>query len=73
MTAILLGLLAAVLVPTGSQLAADYTGGLAACIRGDDCVGFYDQLFDDYEIPFLASILVVLILPAMIGLFWGRR
>ncbi|GII00289.1 ABC transporter permease [Planobispora takensis] len=71
MTAILLVLLAAVLVPTGAQLAADYTGGLAACVRGEDCAGFYDQLFDDYEIPFLASILVVLVLPAMIGLFWG--
>ncbi|GGS98323.1 transporter [Planobispora rosea] len=71
MTAVLLVILAAVLVPTGSQLAADYAGGLAACTRGDDCLGFYDQLFDDYEIPFLASILIVLILPAMIGLFWG--
>ncbi|GGL30203.1 ABC transporter permease [Planomonospora parontospora] len=71
MTAVLLVLLAAVLVPTGSQLAADYAGGLASCTRGDECLGFYNQLFDDYEIPFLAGILVVLALPAMIGLFWG--
>ncbi|MBG0831809.1 ABC transporter permease [Planomonospora sp. ID67723] len=71
MLAILLALLVAILGLTGSPLAADYASGLAACTRGEECLGFYDQLFDDYEIPFLASILVVLLLPALIGLFWG--
>ncbi|GIH93693.1 ABC transporter permease [Planobispora siamensis] len=71
MTAALLVMLVAVLALTGSQLAADYSSGIASCTRGEECAGFYDQLFDDYQIPFMASILVVLVLPAMIGLFWG--
>jgi ABC-type transport system involved in multi-copper enzyme maturation permease subunit len=71
MTAVLLVLLAAVLLVTGSGLAADYTAGLASCTPGDDCENFYDRFFDDYEMPFLASTLVVLILPALVGLFWG--
>ncbi|UBU11170.1 ABC transporter permease [Nonomuraea gerenzanensis] len=71
MTAALLVLLAAILLLTGSQLAADHASGVGSCVRGEDCELFYDRFFQDYEIPFLASTLVVLILPALVGLFWG--
>ncbi|NJP98271.1 ABC transporter permease [Nonomuraea sp. FMUSA5-5] len=71
LTATLLVLLAAVLLTTGSRLANDYATGIASCTRGEECVGFYDRFFGEYELPFLASTLVVLILPALVGLFWG--
>ncbi|WP_049564021.1 transmembrane transport protein [Nonomuraea sp. SBT364] len=71
MTSLLLVLLAAVLVPTGSQLAADYATGIASCTRGEECLNFYDRFFDAYQTPFLAGTLVVLVLPALVGLFWG--
>ncbi|MFE3448620.1 ABC transporter permease [Nonomuraea sp. NPDC059194] len=71
MTSVLLVMLAAVLILTGSQLAADYATGIASCTRGEECLNFYDRFFDAYQIPFLASTLVVLILPALAGLFWG--
>ncbi|MGW0484615.1 ABC transporter permease [Nonomuraea sp. NPDC003214] len=71
MTSALLVALAAVLAPTGSRLAADYAAGLAACAPGAECLHFYDRFFDAYRMPFLAGTLVVLILPALVGLFWG--
>ncbi|GAA2206388.1 transporter [Nonomuraea monospora] len=69
--AALIVLLAAILLLTGPQLAADYASGVGSCVRGEDCELFYDQFFQDYQIPFLASTLVVLILPGLVGLFWG--
>ncbi|MGR6915811.1 ABC transporter permease [[Actinomadura] parvosata] len=71
MTATLLVLLAAVLLTTGSRLANDYATGIGSCARGEECAGFYDRFFGEYQLPFLASTLVVLILPALVGLFWG--
>ncbi|GAB2814981.1 transporter [Actinocorallia aurea] len=69
--AVLLAALAAVLLLTGPRMAADYSDGIASCLPGEECADFYDRFFDDYQLPFLAATLVVLILPALIGLFWG--
>ncbi|GAA0394294.1 transporter [Microbispora corallina] len=70
-TAVALVALAAVLALTGPTLASDYSSGITACTRGGDCARFFDRFFDDKQIPFLAVTVVVLVLPALIGLFWG--
>ncbi|MEO3809875.1 ABC transporter permease [Sphaerisporangium sp. B11E5] len=69
MSAVLV-VLAAVLVLTGPRLASDYADGIADCAQSD-CTRFFDRFFDEYQLPFLAVTLVVLVLPALIGLFWG--
>ncbi|MEU4835613.1 ABC transporter permease [Streptosporangium sp. NPDC023615] len=71
MMAALLLTLTVTLVLTGPDLASRYSTGLAACVRDDSCVRFYDRFFDQYELPFVAVSLVVLLLPALVGLFWG--
>ncbi|MCK2215401.1 ABC transporter permease [Actinomadura sp. ATCC 31491] len=71
LTAAVLGVLAAVLVLTGPRLAAGYSAGLAACTREGACDRFFDAFFDTYQLPFLAVTLLVLLLPALVGLFWG--
>ncbi|MCG5215815.1 ABC transporter permease [Streptosporangium sp. KLBMP 9127] len=71
MMAALLVLLAVALALTGPGLAADYSAGIAACTQDNTCDRFYDQFFDEYQTPFMAVSLVVLLLPALVGLFWG--
>jgi hypothetical protein len=71
MTAAVLVVLTAVLALTGPDLASRYTAGIAGCTPDNTCDGFFDRFFDEYQIPFLALTLVVLILPALVGLFWG--
>lgn len=71
MMAAVLVVLAAVLALTGPELAADYAAGIAACTPGDTCLDFFDRFFGDHDILFLTLTLVVLILPALVGLFWG--
>jgi hypothetical protein len=66
-----LAVLAVVLGVTGPGLAADYSTGIAACTRSGGCSGFLERFFDDNLIPFLAVTAVVLVLPALIGVFWG--
>ncbi|MFI6499494.1 ABC transporter permease [Nonomuraea typhae] len=66
-----LGVLAGALALTGPGVADDYASGLASCTRDGTCLRFFDRFFDDYQIPFLAVTAFVLILPALIGLFWG--
>jgi hypothetical protein len=63
--------LAAVLALTGPDLASRYATEIADCTQNDTCDDFFDRFFGDYEIPFLAVTLVVLVLPALVGLFWG--
>ncbi|WP_327092114.1 ABC transporter permease [Nonomuraea sp. NBC_01738] len=67
----LLVVLAAVLALTGPGLASSYTSGLAACLPKATCDRFFDQFFGDNQLTFLAVTLVVLVLPTLIGLFWG--
>ncbi|GAA2986907.1 ABC transporter permease [Streptosporangium longisporum] len=71
MTAAVLVVLTTVLALTGPDLASRYATGITACTRDDTCARFYDRFFDDHQLPFLAVTLVVLVLPALIGLFWG--
>jgi ABC-type transport system involved in multi-copper enzyme maturation permease subunit len=67
-----LAVLAVVLGMTGPGLADDYSTGIAACTTGSGgCSGFVERFFDDNLIPFLAVTAVVLVLPALIGVFWG--
>jgi hypothetical protein len=67
-----LAALAAVLALTGPGLADDYATGTAACTtQPGGCSDFVRQFFNDHRGPFLAVTAVVLVLPALIGLFWG--
>ncbi|MGP4103383.1 ABC transporter permease [Nonomuraea sp. KM90] len=71
MTATVLVVLTAVLALTGPDLASRYAAGIAGCTPDDTCDDFYDRFFDENQMPFLALALVVLLLPALVGLFWG--
>jgi hypothetical protein len=72
MMAAALAALAGVLALTGPGLADDYATGIAACVtQTGGCSRFVNQFFDDNQNPFLAVTAVVLVLPALIGLFWG--
>ncbi|MEU9830083.1 ABC transporter permease [Streptosporangium sp. NPDC048047] len=71
MTAAVLVVLTAVLALTGPDLASRYSAGIAACTRDDTCERFYDRFFNGHQLPFLAVSLVVLLLPVLLGLFWG--
>jgi ABC-2 family transporter protein len=67
-----LATLAAVLALTGPGLADDYATGIAACTtQPGGCSDFVPQFFGDHKGPFLAVTAVVLVLPALVGLFWG--
>jgi hypothetical protein len=67
-----LATLAAILALTGPGLADDYATGIAACTtQPGGCLDFAGLFFDDHQGPFLAVTAVVLLLPALIGLFWG--
>ena len=67
-----LAVLAVILAVTGPGLADDYSGGIAACTRqGGGCSDFVNRFFHEHQDPFLAVTAVVLVLPALIGLFWG--
>jgi len=72
MTAAALAALAAILALTGPGLAHDYTTGIAACTtHSGSCSDFARRFFDHHQGSFLAVSAVVLLLPALIGLFWG--
>jgi hypothetical protein len=71
MMAALLVVLGTALALTGPNLASGYSTGIAACTQDDTCGRFYDRFFGQYDTPFMAASLVVLLLPALVGLFWG--
>ncbi|MFG1946220.1 ABC transporter permease [Nonomuraea sp. NPDC048826] len=71
MMAAFLVVLAVVLALTGPDLAARYSAGIAECVQDKSCGRFYDRFFDEYQMPFEALTLVVMLLPVLIGLFWG--
>ncbi len=72
MMAAALAALAAVLALTGPGLAHDYSTGIAACTtQSGGCSDFVRQFFNHHQGSFLAVTAVVLVLPALIGLFWG--
>ena len=67
-----LAALAAVLAVTGPGLADDYATGIAACTtQPGGCSDFVNQFFQDHLYAHIAVTAVVLVLPALIGLFWG--
>jgi len=72
MIAAALAVLAAVLGLTGPGLVDDYTTGIASCTTASGgCEDFLSRFFGDHQSVFLAVTAVVLVLPALIGLFWG--
>ncbi|TDE57710.1 ABC transporter permease [Nonomuraea mesophila] len=71
MMAAVLVIFAVALALTGPDLASGYSAGITACAQDDTCGRFYDRFFGAYEMPFMAVSLVVLLLPALVGLFWG--
>ncbi|MFC6085733.1 ABC-2 transporter permease [Sphaerisporangium aureirubrum] len=57
---------------TGPELASDHSSWLAACAADPGaCPGFAKRLLDDYEGPYLMVGAAVVLLPVLIGLFWG--
>lgn len=71
MMAAALVILTVVLALTGPGLASGYSTGIADCTQDNTCDRFFDRFFDEYQTPFMAVSLVVLLLPALVGLFWG--
>jgi ABC-2 family transporter protein len=72
MTAAALAVLAVILAVTGPGLADEYSSGIAACAsQGADCSNFLQNFFRDHRDEFQAVTAVVLVVPALIGLFWG--
>jgi hypothetical protein len=63
---------AIVLAITGRRLADDYSSGIATCTtQRSGCDTFIDRFFSGHQTAFLLVTLTVLVLPAVIGLFWG--
>ncbi|WP_211282826.1 ABC transporter permease subunit [Amycolatopsis keratiniphila] len=67
-----LAALALVLAVTGPAISGEYATGIATC-AGDTaaCDDFSERFLDDHQNTFLAVTALVLLLPALIGLFWG--
>jgi hypothetical protein len=63
-------LLGAWLLATGQGPADEYAAGLAGC-SSSGCDQFMDGFVDQHQKALLALTLVVLVVPALLGLFWG--
>jgi hypothetical protein len=67
-----LAVLAVILAATGPGLADEYSSGIATCTtQGGDCSDFVERFIQDNQGLGLATTAVVLVIPALIGLFWG--
>ncbi|MFD0853593.1 ABC transporter permease, partial [Actinomadura adrarensis] len=66
-----LTLLAIALAVTGPGLADDYESGLASCGGTEACQTFAQRFFEAHQAVYLGALAVVLLVPALIGLFWG--
>jgi ABC-type transport system involved in multi-copper enzyme maturation permease subunit len=63
---------AVLLAITGPGLATQYADGLATCTQqGTDCSAFINSFLNDYQTASLGVSAFALLLPALIGLFWG--
>jgi hypothetical protein len=70
--AAVLAVLALILALTGPGLADDYAAGIAECTgQSGGCADFFQRFFHSNHNEFLGVTLVALVLPALIGLFWG--
>ena len=58
------------LLATGPGLADEYAEGLAGC-GSSGCGQFMDGFLDQHQRSILALTAVVLLVPALLGLFWG--
>jgi hypothetical protein len=58
------------LLATGPGLADEYAAGRALCSSGG-CDQFMDGFVDQHQKAMLSLTLVVLVVPAVLGLFWG--
>jgi hypothetical protein len=66
-----LAAMAVILVVTGPQLARDYANGIAACNAGGGCSTFMSQFFNDNRTLYFGLVVVTMVVPGIIGLFWG--
>ncbi|GAB3850733.1 ABC transporter permease [Dactylosporangium cerinum] len=66
-----LAALAVVLAITGPKLAHDYAAGISSCGDRDGCRSFTDQFYNDHVPPYFGVVAIVMVVPAIIGLFWG--
>jgi hypothetical protein len=71
MTAAAVAVLAVVLGLSGPRLADEYATGIAACEAQGGCSAFRQGFFDDNLLPHLGVTAVALVLPALLGIFWG--
>ncbi|HET9138314.1 ABC transporter permease subunit [Actinophytocola sp.] len=60
---------AVILAITGPALASEYATGIAAC--GEQCGNFLNSFYDDLQGAFLGVTAAILVLPPVIGVFWG--
>ena len=63
--------LAAAALPATAAPRLNDTGITACTAQGSECSDFVDQFFRNHRSTGLAVTLVVLVLPALIGIFWG--
>lgn len=66
-----LAVLGITLAVTGPGLADDYSSGLASCGTEDACSRFAKTFFTDHQVYYGALIAIVMVLPGLIGIFWG--
>jgi MFS family permease len=66
-----LAALAVILAVTGPQLAQDYANGIATCNAGGGCSTFMRTFFDDNRALYFGLVVVTMVVPGIIGLFWG--
>jgi hypothetical protein len=66
-----LAVLGVVLGVTGPGLADAYEAGLASCTGEEACMAFTENFRSDHQLAFLGLMAVPLLVPALIGLFWG--
>jgi len=72
MTAAALVMLAVLLAVTGPGLSDDFSKGTATCVtRSDGCSQFFQTFYHDHQALFLITAIAVLLVPALLGLFWG--
>jgi hypothetical protein len=71
MMAAALAVLAAILAATGPGVADDYSAGIAACAAQGSCLDFVEGFLQDHLLSHLAVTGIVLVLPALVGIFWG--
>ena len=56
---------------TGLQLRHTYNADLASCTPQNDCTDVLNQLRYQYDTPFNLTQLLLIVTPALIGIFWG--